>query len=230
MKKTKTDSERRTKIVALGLFLIGIVVLWVVFTKQSIPRALESFLKTSKNAFIRYDVVSEMKARNPEYVVIDEPLVFELSSEGFSETYSTDLFSVTYPENTLAYNANTSELAGFGFCPGGKADCQYPRMVIIPMKTTSLEEWLAEDAGYHQKAYWNYPANEGKYAVTVQSLRLGEYPGVILDVHCTEGSECASPDAKMGAFVAQNRVFIFQHEQDTGPYEEMLQSFTLLEQ
>ena len=90
-------------------------------------------------------------------------------------------------------------------------------------------EWLEQDAGYHEKAYWNHSTEPGLYSVTVRPLQLGEYEGIYLQVTCNPGKHCAAQDAAMGAFVANGRTYVFQYDLGSSLYEQILQSFALQE-
>ncbi len=174
----------QSKLVAFGLFIVGIIGVWAVLNWQLLAKQVSFIVRAGEINSDQQAVLDEMVARYPGYNVVWESRALAFAAGDFAETYQTELFSVRYPHDTFAYNANTSDLSGFGFCPGGRQDCQYPRMVIIPMKTTTLSDWLAQDAEYHTSAYWNLPANKGKYQVAVQPLWLHTSPGILLDVTC----------------------------------------------
>ncbi|NCN51202.1 MAG: hypothetical protein GW762_03900 [Candidatus Pacebacteria bacterium] len=228
MNEQKPVQKKNSKLVALLMFVFGIVIFWMILNWKTVSRQVTLLLKSGAVTSDQSEVITEMKSRYPEYSVDKEPLVLLGSVGDLSETYSTDLFSISYPQDTYAYNANTAELSGFGFCPGGQQDCQYPKMVVIPMKTTTLMEWLQQDAGYHEKAYWNYSTVQDQYLVVVRPLQLNEYPGVYLEVTCKSGEDCTSEDVALGAFVANGRTYIFQYGLGGDEkYRQILQSFSL---
>ena len=124
MKENQSVQPKKSKLIATALFILGIAFLWALLNWSQISTQLSQLLIRSAGTQAQSAVIAEMKSRNPEYVIDKEPLALQAEKTGWSQTYATDLFSVAYPQDMYAYNANTSELSGFGFCPGGQQDCQ----------------------------------------------------------------------------------------------------------